>query len=165
MMVDYDDETLAKVYAVLRNHGVTSSVTKDIVDDFQNRGLLFRERPKESPNRHIYIHGAELYPGKLVQPSTRVYRERPPTVTAFELRQDNIHTLDRFLTRGETYTVEYDGFVKPKIHIHRMDWDNEDPLTGEFGWFILRASSNAPIILMAPEEFLKMYELREEDQK
>ena len=40
----HSEETLSKVYRVLYVHGVKHSVAVDIVNDLQNRGILFRER-------------------------------------------------------------------------------------------------------------------------
>jgi hypothetical protein len=41
----HDDQTLSKVYAVLmHHHGYTPDEATHVVSDFQNAGLLFRER-------------------------------------------------------------------------------------------------------------------------
>lgn len=40
----HDEQTLVKFYTVLSEHGVSEVVIREIVNDLQNAGILFRER-------------------------------------------------------------------------------------------------------------------------
>ena len=42
----HDDQTLRKVYDVLRGKGLTEGETVDAIFEMQNKGLLFREFPR-----------------------------------------------------------------------------------------------------------------------
>lgn len=47
----YDEETLRKVYEALLENGIFGQKATDIVSAIQNKGILFRERPKRRRGR------------------------------------------------------------------------------------------------------------------
>jgi hypothetical protein len=54
----FDEDTLLKVYKVLMDYGLTQTEAQDLIDDFQNEGILFRERVK-NPEVPISVEGKD----------------------------------------------------------------------------------------------------------
>lgn len=53
-ILSFTENTLFKVYDVLRNYGLSEEVSRDIINDMQNKGILFREMlPRSSPYRAL----------------------------------------------------------------------------------------------------------------